>query len=71
MKRKFLIVIEKYKSTFSAYSPDVPGCIATGKTIKEVEKNIKGAIQFHLEGMKEENLEIPEPHTKAKYILAG
>ncbi|VEN74715.1 hypothetical protein EPICR_40302 [Candidatus Desulfarcum epimagneticum] len=48
---KYLIVVEKTKTGFSAYSPDIDGCIATGATTEEVEKNIKEALEFHLEGL--------------------
>lgn len=58
---KYLVVIEKAKSGFSAYSPDIPGCIASGKTRKVVEKRMKEAIQFHLEGLKELGEKKPKP----------
>ena len=63
--RKYLIIIEKTETGFSAYVPDLPGCIATGKTKSSVENNLYEAIQFHLEGMKESNLEIPLNKTEA------
>lgn len=66
---KYLIIIEKANRNFSAYSPDLPGCIATGKTRKEVEKNITEAIQIHLEGLKEDNLQIPESTATAEYVI--
>lgn len=66
---KYLIIIEKANRNFSAYSPDLPGCIATGKTRKEVEKNITEAIQIHLEGLKEDNLQIPESTATAEYVV--
>ena len=56
----YLIIIEKQKNNYSAYSPDVPGCIATGKTQKETRKNMQEALEFHLEGLKLEKLPIPE-----------
>ena len=56
---KFLVIIEKTGTGFSSYSPDLDGCVATGRTKKEVEKNMYEAIQFHLEGLKEEGLNIP------------
>ena len=65
---KYLIVIEKTHSGYSAYSPDVDGCIATGKTKNEVEKNMQEAIEFHLEGLAQENLEIPQPHSYSNYL---
>jgi predicted RNase H-like HicB family nuclease len=57
---RFLVVIEKTESNYSAYSPDLPGCVATGKTREETETNIYEAIRFHLQGLREDNLAIPE-----------
>ncbi|MDD4029726.1 MAG: type II toxin-antitoxin system HicB family antitoxin [Caldisericia bacterium] len=56
---RFLIVIEKATNNYSAYSPDLPGCVATGKTSEEAEKNMVKAIQMHIEGLKEDHLPIP------------
>jgi predicted RNase H-like HicB family nuclease len=58
--QKFLVVFEKTKTGYSAYAPDLPGCIATGRTKNETEQNIYEAIQFHLEGLKEEKVRIPK-----------
>ncbi len=66
--RRYLIVIEKTNTGFSAYSPDLPGCVATGSTTQEVEKNMREAIEFHLEGMRLEGYDIPEPHSSSAYI---
>ena len=57
----YLVIYEKAGDNYSAYSPDVPGCIATGITRDEVEKNIREAISFHIEGLSEDGLPIPEP----------
>lgn len=65
---KYLVIFEKADDNYSAYSPDLPGCIATGKTRKEVEKNIRGAINFHLEGLKEDGLTPPEPASFTEYV---
>ena len=65
---KYLIVVEQTKTGFSAYSPDIDGCIATGETKENVEKLMKEAIEFHLEGMRIEGLEIPSPMTYSQYI---
>lgn len=65
---KYLVVYEKAKSNYSAYSPDIPGCIATGKTRKETEQNIKEAISFHIEGMKEDGLPLPEAVSFTEYV---
>lgn len=65
---KYLIVVEETKTGFSAYSPDVDGCIATGKTKQEVETNMQEAMAFHLEGMSMENQIIPHSHTYSNYL---
>jgi predicted RNase H-like HicB family nuclease len=67
--RKYLIIIEKTETGYSAYVPDLPGCIATGKSKSMVEKKIYESIQFHLEGMKEGHLVIPMPKTEATTVL--
>jgi predicted RNase H-like HicB family nuclease len=56
---KYLIIVEKTNTGYSAYSPNVPGCIATGKTREETEKNMKEAIEFHIEGLIEEGYPLP------------
>ena len=66
---KFLIVIEKAEDNYSAYAPDLPGCIATGETIEEAEKNMYEAIEMHIKGLVEDNSPIPEPHATAEYIV--
>ncbi len=64
---EYLIVIEKTETGYSAYSPDVDGCIATGATKGEMEKQMKEALEFHLEGMASEGYDIPRPHAVARY----
>jgi predicted RNase H-like HicB family nuclease len=66
---KYLVVIEKTKSGYSCYVPDLPGCIATGRTKVETEKNIYEGIKFHLEGLKEEGLKIPIQRTESEVLL--
>ncbi len=66
--RKYLIVIEETPTAYSAYSPDLAGCVSTGRTREEVERNMREAIEFHLEGMRLEGLEVPAPHTYSSYI---
>ena len=66
--KKYLIIVEKTETGYSAYSPDIPGCGSTGQTKEEVERNIHEAIQFHLEGLREEGYPIPEPSTYSSYI---
>lgn len=65
---KYAIVIEKAEGNFSAYVPDLPGCIATGDSIEDVEQQIREAIQFHIEGMREDGAEIPEPSSRVDYV---
>ena len=60
---KYAVVIERAPHNFAAYVPDLPGCVATGKTREDVERNIHEAILFHLEGLREDGLPIPEPQT--------
>lgn len=66
---RFLVVIERAGKNFSAYSPDLPGCVATGSTREAAEKNIREAIIFHINGLKEEKRPVPESHSFAKYIV--
>ncbi len=65
---RYLIVIEETATGFSAYSPDVDGCIATGKTTREVEDNMKEALEFHLEELRLEHQDIPQSHTYSNYL---
>jgi predicted RNase H-like HicB family nuclease len=65
---KYLVIFEKANGNYSAYSPDVPGCIATGKTREETEKNIRKAISFHIEGLVKDGLSLPEPASFAEHI---
>ena len=65
---RFLIVIEKTNHNFSAYCPDLPGCVATGKTREETERNMHEALQIHIQGMIEDKLTIPDNVTFAEYI---
>ena len=67
---KYLVVFERAGDNYSAYSPDVPGCIATGGTRDEVERTIREAINFHIEGLKEDGLPLPEPASFTEYIEA-
>ena len=67
---KYLIVIEKCDTGYSAYSPDLPGCVSTGSTREEVEKSMREAIEFHLEGLRKEGYQIPEPSSTFAYVEA-
>jgi len=68
---RFLIIIEDAGANFSAYSPDLPGCAATGATRAAAEANMYGAIQMHIEGLREDGLPIPESTAFAEYMLVG
>ena len=65
---KYAVVIEKGETSFGAYVPDLPGCVAVGETREEVLTLISEAIEFHLEGMAEDGEGMPEPHSEAEYV---
>jgi predicted RNase H-like HicB family nuclease len=65
---KYAIIIEKGETSYGAYVPDLPGCVAVAETREEAAKLIKEAIDFHLEGLKEDGKPIPKPHSEAEYI---
>ena len=65
---KYLVVIEPTATGYSAYSPDIDGCVATGGTREEIEKNIQEAIAFHIEGLRLEGYEVPTPRTEAAFV---
>lgn len=65
---KYLAIIEKAENNYSAYVPDLPGCIAVGDTVEETEQMIKEAIEFHLEAMRSDGFSIPQPTTEANYV---
>ena len=65
---RYAIVIEAAGSNFSAYVPDLPGCVATGSTLEEAESQIREAIQFHLEGLRADNLPIPPASSRVDYV---
>lgn len=67
---RYAVVIEKAEENFSAYVPDLPGCVATAPTVKDVERDIREAIRLHLEGMKEDGVSIPQPTSLAEYVEA-
>ena len=68
MRTKYLIIIEKTANNLSAFSPDLPGCVATGATQTEVEERMREAIRMHLDGMREDGLSSPAPISVAEYI---
>ena len=66
--RRFLIVIERAGDNYSAYSPDLPGCVAAGATREDAEREMQQAIALHVEGLLEDNLPIPEASSSAEYV---
>jgi len=65
---RYAVVIEEAAGNFSAYVPDLPGCVATGETIAETEQAIREAIEFHLEGLREDGDPIPPPSSRVDYV---
>ena len=65
---QFLIVVEKTDGNYSAYLPDLPGCVATGETREEVERNIHEAVKMHVRGLEEDGLPVPKSQSFAEYI---
>ncbi len=66
--KKYLVVIEETDTGYSAYSPDLTGCVSTGATREDVERNMRGAIRVHLDGLREAEYEVPEPHSYSAYV---
>src|SRR5690349_8655937 len=71
MSMKYAVVIEKSQTGYGAYVPDLPGCIAVGETLAEIESLIREAIEFHVEGMREDGIPVPVPSTVAQYVEVG
>jgi predicted RNase H-like HicB family nuclease len=65
---RYAIVIEKAEGNYSAYVPDLPGCVATGETVATVEREIRDAIRFHIDGLKDDGLPVPHPTSIADYV---
>jgi predicted RNase H-like HicB family nuclease len=65
---RYAVVIEQADGNYSAYVPDLPGCVATGDTVASVEREIRDAIRFHIEGLKEDGLSVPTPTSLAEYV---
>ena len=65
---RYAIVIEKAEGNYSAYVPDLPGCVTTGSSVSEVEEQIREAIEFHLDGLREDGATIPQPSSQVEYI---
>ena len=67
---RYTVVIEKAEGNYSAYAPDLPGCVATGETVSVVEQEIRAAIRFHIDGLQADGLPVPLPSSIAEYIDA-
>jgi predicted RNase H-like HicB family nuclease len=67
---RYAVVIEKADGNYSAYVPDLPGCVAAGDTVEAVEREIRDAIRFHIEGLKEDGLPVPQPTSSVEYVEA-
>ncbi len=65
---KYLIIIERSETGYSAYSPDLAGCVSTGTTVEETEMNMREAIEFHIDGLKEDGYDIPRPTSRSSYV---
>jgi predicted RNase H-like HicB family nuclease len=65
---RYAVVIEKADGNYSAYVPDLPGCVATGATVSEVESEIREAIRFHIDGLKADGIGVPMPTSIAEYV---
>ena len=65
---RYAVVIEKAAGNYSAYVPDLPGCVATGATVEEAEEQIREAIAFHVEGLREDGLPVPAPASRVEYV---
>lgn len=68
---RYAMIIERGERNYSAYLPDLPGCIVTGKTLKEVKQRMREAVELHLRGMREDGLPVPRPTSLAEYIEAA
>ena len=68
---RYAVVIEKGERNYSAYVPDLPGCVSVGNTLEEVKAEIREAIELHLEGMWEDGFPIPQPSSRAEYVEVG
>jgi len=68
MNRKYAVIFEQAKTNWAAYVPDLPGCVATGTSVKEVETEIRDAIRFHIDGLKADGQPVPQPSSIAEYV---
>ncbi len=67
---RYAVVIEQANGNYSAYVPDLPGCVATGASVADVKRDIRDAIRFHIDGLKEDGLPVPAPTSRAEYVEA-
>jgi len=65
---QYLVVIEKANGNYSAYVPDLPGCVATGETVADVRERMRQAISLHIQGLREDGLPVPTPSTSSEYV---
>jgi predicted RNase H-like HicB family nuclease len=68
MAKRYAIVVEQADSNFAAYVPDLPGCVATGATVEETERRLAEAIDVHIQGMRDDGLDVPEPSSVVDYV---
>jgi predicted RNase H-like HicB family nuclease len=66
--KRYAIVVEKAKSNYAAYVPDLPGCVATGATVEETERRLRSAIRAHVKGLREDGLPVPDPSSVVDYV---
>ena len=68
MTKRYAIVVERAASNYAAYVPDLPGCVATGATVKETERRLTEAIELHVQGLRDDGLDVPEPSSVVVYV---
>jgi predicted RNase H-like HicB family nuclease len=66
--KRYAIVVEKATSNYSAYVPDLPGCVATGATVEQAERRLRRAIEVHVQGLREDGLPVPKPSSRVDYV---
>ncbi len=66
--QRFLVVVERAGGNYSAYAPDLPGCVATGETLEETRRNMHAAIELHIQGLRQDHLPVPEPSSVAEFV---
>lgn len=66
--KRYAIVVEKARANYAAYVPDLPGCVATGKTVRETERRLRAAIKIHVKGLQDDGLPVPKPSSVVDYV---